>query len=216
MGDMKYRGSSTGRNGAGVSTLPTITFRPFSPSDRADVISLLTDLPALYPKGARWLQRRLDDVVEGRARCTLAVCHTAILGATIETPKGRKHMKLSTIFVRPTLRRCGVGSLLMDDCRRRWELSDLDEVIVTVALTRLREVAPLFRRTGFEMLAVEQARYGDERDEAVLRWCGARQLTSSSDVNQAGTRRCDLQWHKMLRIQTMLRSDSCGFDCTTL
>ena len=228
--ELKYRGPSTGDadNGGGVcstlrivkgvsvSTLPTIALRPFRPSDRADVTSLLTDLPALYPKGAKWLQRRLDDVVENRARCTLAVCGSAILGATIETPKGTKQTKLSTIFVRPALRRRGVGSLLMEDCRRRWDLSDLDDVIVTVACTRLPEVTPLFVRTGFEMVAIEQARYGDERDEAVLRWCGSRRLTSSSDVDQAGTRQCNLQWRKMFRIQTVLRSDSCGFDSTTL
>lgn len=200
----------------GVSVLPTIALRRFKPSDRADVTSLLTDLPALYPEGAKWLQRRLDDVIENRARCTLAVCHTAILGATIETPKGIRHMKLSTIFVRPAVRKRGVGSLLIDDCRRRWELSDLDDVTVTVAWMRLPEVTPLFRRAGFEMVAIEQARYGNERDEAVLRWCGSPHLTSSSDVDQAGARRCNLQWHKMLRIQTVLRSDSCGFDSPPL
>ena len=168
-GQLKYRGSSMGdtssggdvrsatrkTGGVGLSTLPTIALRPFRPSDRAGVTSLLTDLPALYPEGAKWLQRRLDDVVENRARCTLAVRHTAILGATIETPKGARHMKLSTIFVRPALRKRGVGSLLMEDCRRRWELSDLDDVIVTVAWARLPEVTPLFRRTGFEMVTID-------------------------------------------------------------
>ena len=228
LGRLKYWGSSPGTKEtayvsttrkierASAPTLPTIALRPFSRPDRAGVTSLLADLPALYPEGEKWLQRRLDDVVENRARCTLAVCQSAILGATIETPKGTRHMKLSTIFVRPAVRKRGVGSLLIEACRRRWELSDLEDVTVTVAWTRLPEVTPLFWHTGFEMVAIEQARYGDDRDEAVLRWRGSRHPASSSDVSQAGTRRGNLQLHQMLRIQAVPRSDSCGFNSPTI
>ena len=65
--------------------------------DRVGV--MLREIPLLYPGGKQWLGKRLDDVVEGHASCTLAVTESDLAGLTIETPKGKRRTKLSTIYV---------------------------------------------------------------------------------------------------------------------
>src|ERR1035438_4020745 len=139
--------------------------------DRTHMFELLSDLPSLYPGGGTWLERRLDDIEAGRARCTVAVSwNGSIVGATIETPKGRRTTKLSTIFVDRRFRRIGIGTSLLRCCRQRWIQTELDEVVVTVNSARLSELLPSAKAIGFHLAATERSRYGVDRHEAILKW----------------------------------------------
>jgi GNAT superfamily N-acetyltransferase len=142
--------------------------RPYEQESRSAVFALLQDLPRLYPKSEEWLQRRLSDVARGKARCTLAMASSTPIGVTIETPKGRHRLKLSTIYVHPLFRGKGVGTDLMVAAYRQWQLNEVDEVYVTADRNRAPDLGPLLSRFGFVMAAVEPKRYGPNRDEVVF------------------------------------------------
>jgi N-acetylglutamate synthase-like GNAT family acetyltransferase len=155
--------------GTDSNALP-ISLRPYRSTDLTSVFRLLRILPALYPGGDAWLDQRLADTVEGRARCTLAEVSGALAGVTIETPKGRHVAKLSTIWVDPSLRDAGVGTRLMQAASERWWRNDMYEVYVTAALTRAPVVYALIGKFGFEPVTIEWDRYGPFRHEAIFRW----------------------------------------------
>jgi ribosomal protein S18 acetylase RimI-like enzyme len=153
-----------------VSPAAQIELRPFRASDRARIFKLLSVLPSLYPDGAAWLDRRLNDVLARKARCTVAVAGPHIVGTTIESPKGHLRTKLSTIYVHPNYRRRNIGTRLLTQCRSDWFRESLDTVYVTLDLQCARELLPLFTLFGFKFEALELERYGAERHEMVLRW----------------------------------------------
>lgn len=149
---------------AAPRALLNVSLRPLGPSDVDDVKHLLSDLPVDYPGGDQWLARRLIDVLEGAAACTLATVSGRVVGVTIGTPK-RRATKLSTIFVEPAFRRSGVGSRLLDAFLA--EASPGAETYVTVADHKWRDLSPLLRSRGFVATALESDRYGPGRDEVV-------------------------------------------------
>jgi GNAT superfamily N-acetyltransferase len=150
----------------------SFVLRPYDRADRARVTQLLRFLPELYPNGDLWLQRRLSDVERGTALCTVAVVggSQSLAGLTIETPKARGSVKLSTIYVRPECRLHGIGSLLLRRAHQRWAQAAVRSAHVTVDQSRLDSLAPLLRSTHFMFVAVERGRYAPERTEYVYRW----------------------------------------------
>lgn len=144
--------------------------RPYSVRDQSAVFALLHDLPMLYPGGGAWLERRLEDVLQRRARCTLAVTANGPIGIVIETPKERGRLKLSTIFVDFSFRGIGVASSLMTECRRIWMQKGVERVHVTADLKRVPTLLPLLRKNGFRLASVVYERYGPSRHEAVFNW----------------------------------------------
>lgn len=148
----------------------SIYLRSFTRYDRASVFSLLSFLPTLYPKGSSWLDSRLDDVLTGRARCTLAVTPWEVAGVTIETPKGAKRLKLSTIYVNPRFRGLGVGASLLRHCKAKWEQEGLSGVHVTADTRRLDALLPLLTSHSFSVTAIDKERYGPNRDEMIFNW----------------------------------------------
>jgi len=146
-------------------------FRPYSPSDRSAVFRLLSILPSLYPEGDLWLERRLQDVSRGKARCMIADTRRwGAVGLTIETPKGPHKVKLSTIFVDPCFRGYGIGSALLRYCRENWTREKLRNVYMTADLRSAGVMLPLVTRFGFELVTTEFNRYGRDRHEMVLSW----------------------------------------------
>jgi GNAT superfamily N-acetyltransferase len=126
--------------------------RPYRPADRYSVSAELSPiLDCLYPGGAKWLRRRLDDVERGRARATVAACGSRLAGVSIETPKEERRIKLSTLWVRPSWRRTGVGTSLLEDCRLRWLKSDTPRADVTCASSAASDLAPLLHASGFRL-----------------------------------------------------------------
>src|SRR4051812_7784147 len=59
--------------------------RPYSASDRLRLERVLALLPSLYPDGDRWLRRRLDEVEEGAAQCTVVEQGSRLIAVAIET-----------------------------------------------------------------------------------------------------------------------------------
>jgi ribosomal protein S18 acetylase RimI-like enzyme len=153
---------------------PLIASEPLRRYTSADRGIMLRDLGAalrpLYPNSGHWLARRLDDVEEGRAGCTLSRDLIGLRAATIETPKGSGELKLSTIWVAERARCRGLGTRLLDDCRGRWLASDLERVWVTAGGPAAAQVAKLVLSRGFRFATIERGRYGEGRDEQVFVW----------------------------------------------
>lgn len=148
-----------------------VSLKSYEPSDRAQLVWLLSILPRIYPQGDVWLARKLDDVLKGKARCTLAVTGTGlVIGVTIETPKGRRVAKLSTLFVHESFRERGVGGLLLGAARDRWIENGIQRVHGTLDAGASSQVLPNLQKIGFVAESVEKDRYGDGRDEAVVVW----------------------------------------------
>ena len=87
------------------STDSAVTLRSYRRSDKPALFRMLCFIDSRYPDGFAWLDRRLDDVADDRALCTVAVARGELVGVTIETPKGRNMIKLSTLWVEPRVAR---------------------------------------------------------------------------------------------------------------
>jgi GNAT superfamily N-acetyltransferase len=146
------------------------TIRPYAAADRLRVFSMLRILPVLYPGGFAWLEQRLSDVIDGKARCTLAVWGSQLLGIAIESLKGQYRIKLSTLWVEPCYRGIGVGSRLLLDCQRNWIRHDISEAYITMDVDRRHLLVPVLSRLGFREIAMCHSRYGLDRDELVMSW----------------------------------------------
>src|SRR4051812_11860987 len=95
--------------------------RPYRQGDRALVLrDLAPVLAAAYPGGDHWLARRLDDVAAGAAKCDMVCTGNHLAAIAIETPKGERKIKLSTLWVADAVRGRGLGARLLDHCRRSW------------------------------------------------------------------------------------------------
>lgn len=148
---------------------PAGPLRPYEDRDRAVVLrSLAATLEAAYPGGGEWLEARLTDVSNGLAACSVVRQRSHLLGLTIQTPKGTRRVKLSTIWVAPSVRHRGVGARLIDGCEQRWRALELDSVDVTVRSSAASSIGRLLLPRGFEVAALERDRYGVGRDEYVL------------------------------------------------
>jgi ribosomal protein S18 acetylase RimI-like enzyme len=141
---------------------------PYTLAWHGPVSSLLCELPFLYPRGDEWLTRRLMDVCRGRAICHLAVRNGDLLGVAIETPKGSRGWKLSTLLVDERSRRQGVGQKLVGTCWKGWVQSGISRNIVTVRKGREKALLGLLRPFGFRIIAEHVDRYGPGRSEVVL------------------------------------------------
>jgi ribosomal protein S18 acetylase RimI-like enzyme len=131
------------------------------------VTALLHDLPRDYPGAESWLKRRLRDSLNGEAESWIAEVDGWPAGVVILTPKTTA-LKLSTIYVEPRFRGCGVGALLMDHALERAALHRIDETYVTVAHHTVPLLQPLLDSRGFARVALERHRYGWGRHEAIF------------------------------------------------
>lgn len=143
-----------------------LAMRSLDGDDVDEVKRILVALPVDYPGGDQWLERRLVDVLDGRATCELATLGGRVVGLTIGTPKGQA-TKLSTIYVVPTARRVGVASALLDSFIAQACSNGDREIYVTAAHHRWPELQRLFESRGFIVSAVEFDRYGPGRHEVV-------------------------------------------------
>lgn len=151
---------------------PAVRGRPQSRDlihdDLRRVQSLLAVLPHLYPAGDTWLDRRLDDVLAGRARCTLVEVDNVVAGVAIETPKAFDRIKLSTFLIAEEYRNAGVGGSLIRFLHGRWVHDAVGQVHVTVAEHHHDQVRRAFAPVGFLTVAHEVDRYGPGRNEYVM------------------------------------------------
>jgi ribosomal protein S18 acetylase RimI-like enzyme len=145
-----------------------VEFVPYNASYHRAAFDLLRELPSLYPGGAQWLETRLQDVLSGKAECTVAKAADRAVGILIGTPKGKRRIKLSTLYVHPHYRRQHVATKLLDLSWARWMQQGIDQVNVTVRHTRLDSLARTLTPYGFEVVRIEKNRYGEGEDEAIL------------------------------------------------
>lgn len=127
-------------------------------------------LRAYYPRGDLWLGSRLDDVQDGRARAHLALVDHKLAGVAIETPKCEGQIKLSTLWVAPSVRQCGLGTALLHGCTRNWLMAGTPRAWLTVGAAARRGLTALLSTHGFRQTAFEPHRYGPGRHEWVLHW----------------------------------------------
>jgi len=141
--------------------------RDYRRDDRAALLRLLTIVPRLYPNGVEWLLRRLDDVESRKASCTLVCKNEKIGGVLIDTDKGLRSKKISTLFVADNLANQGLGSLLFSSCKMRWLRSGIEKLHITVAGQRRPNIEKFLVARNFQPIAFEPGRYGPMRDEIV-------------------------------------------------
>jgi predicted transcriptional regulator/GNAT superfamily N-acetyltransferase len=156
--------------------------RPYLASDRPMVTRALQSLPALYPNGRRWLRQRLDDAEVGAALVLLMYANHMLVGVLIETPKGLRSRKLSTLWVRPSHRGRGIGAGVLRRRMDAWRAAHLDEVYCTVPLVPGNGALACLLKVGFEVTAVAKDRYTVDRDEAILTWRPAGCSSASSEL----------------------------------
>ena len=143
--------------------------RSYEAADRYQVKKLLSGLPALYPNGDTWLERRLGELQDPGPRCTVVQRGPEIVGVAIETPKPRNRLKLSTLFIATGARREGHGSHLLAFLCDRWDRESLDVVTVTAAQELMPGVGAFFETADFEHFLTALDRYGLDRHEVVMR-----------------------------------------------
>src|SRR5947207_1925570 len=95
--------------------------RPLYRSDVKRAVRLLSPtLDRLYPKGALLFERRLGEVLVGKAFSTLVCVNGRVVGMATEVPKGDHRLKISTLWIHPQVRRKGLGFLLAGFLIQRW------------------------------------------------------------------------------------------------
>jgi GNAT superfamily N-acetyltransferase len=149
----------------------SVRFRPYRSSDRPKAVRLLPFIDDRYPAGSAWLNRRLSDCADGKATCTLAENVIGdLVGVAIETPKGARTIKLSTLWVAPSARGRGIGTALVGSLITKWNRAEIEESWVTVGLRYsdllIRTLEPL----GFAPIGLAIDRYIEGESELVLGW----------------------------------------------
>lgn len=148
----------------------TLELHRLTPCTTAAVVGLLPVVSHRYPGGRAWLTRRLDDALMGRARCTLATLGRYVAGATIETPKGYRRMKLSTLWVAPWARHQGVGGTLLRHAIAQWHVDNVEEAWLTVGLQHSQSVVAVTSHYGFLTIGIAIGRYREGESELILGW----------------------------------------------
>ena len=157
-----------------------LSYRPYSRADRTLVFEMLPMIGQLYPGGVGWLNRKLNDVEDGRARCTLVQLGRWPAGLAIETPKGQRHVKLSTLVVPTAFRGKGVGTGLVSWLCAKWLSDDIETTHLTMPLAAANSVKPVFLACGFQDTAVCRDRYGNDRHELVMSWSPQQRTVTNS------------------------------------
>lgn len=140
--------------------------------DTQAVRTLLAPIDVKYPCGFIWLDKRLDDIADGRADLWQLTSGGILAALAIVTPKGRHQSKLSTFIVAEHIRNRGVGRQLLAQLTWHWLENNIDSVHVTVDESDL-ETGSFFSRNGFHPMEASSVSYGHERRDKVFRWKSA-------------------------------------------
>lgn len=135
---------------------------------RRSVVDLLDFLPALYPDGAEWLERRLDDVERGDAWCSLLQDGGEIVGVALGVLKSNLQFKICTLYVRPESRHQGGGASLVWEMRRIALMCGAQGSYITAAHTVSEDLWRTLEPAGFCPQVTQLDRYGVGRHETVF------------------------------------------------
>jgi|SoiMethySBSTD1v2_1073268.scaffolds.fasta_scaffold591843_2 N-acetylglutamate synthase-like GNAT family acetyltransferase len=136
---------------------------PVTRPDRGEVRRLLACLDERYPAGLDWLERRLDDVEVGRAWAWRAGSGRTALGFAITTPKGKRCIKLCTLYVAPAARGFGIGRGLLQAVMDEFRKSEVESAFVTVDEGD-RETQGFFAAHSFSRLNDVRRAYNERFD----------------------------------------------------
>jgi ribosomal protein S18 acetylase RimI-like enzyme len=153
--------------------------RAYHPSDRAAVLGLLASLSARYPGATEWLQRRLTDVEEGQARCTVVEVDGTLGAVMIETPKPPHQIKMSTLYVSEDCRHMGLAQLLIRHAQPLWAKEGITRVYSSVDSSH--PSLPFYTKLGWVVTDVAPGRYAADRDELVVELRGSLGPSATSD-----------------------------------
>jgi len=121
-----------------------------------------------YPNGSDWLDRRLDDVENGRADYATLNWGQLSVAHALMTPKGRNRWKLCTFYLPDWARHRGIGRIFLRHLQRRWMLIGAEQVAVTVDVEAER-TGQFFVMNDFHRLGGHVS-YGSDRNDAVFVW----------------------------------------------
>ncbi|MQA66926.1 MAG: GNAT family N-acetyltransferase [Alphaproteobacteria bacterium] len=141
--------------------------REYHRYDRPQIRRMLYFLPDLYPGAAEWLENRLEDVDRERAYCSVVSQGGWVRGVLLETPKGRRRSKISTLFIEPQMVGLGLGAKLIERHRKRWLQYELESITITVPKSRIRHTGLFLVKHGFRHETLLFDHYGHGRDEAI-------------------------------------------------
>jgi len=147
-----------------------IVIRPYLPADRTQIFWLLPRLASTYPGGLEWLDGKLHAARDGLVTCLVATLANRAIGVLIESPKGARAAKLSTLAVAAPFRRLQIGTQLVAIRKSVWCMNEIEKIHVTMEADLAPSVGPFFARFGFTETAWCVDRYGPGRDELVMSW----------------------------------------------
>ncbi len=136
--------------------------------DRRQVFSLLNDINTVYPCGFEWLDEKFNDILLRKAYGVGLFAAGDLVGLGIETPKGVREVKLSTLKVRADKRNCGVGFVLMNHLKKRWLKNSVDKAIVTVETSNIGTKNYLKKYGNFTTIDTLSNKYKTGSSEDIL------------------------------------------------
>jgi hypothetical protein len=147
--------------------------RPFTPSDSIALYRLTQQFPLNYPNHFNWLDKKIDEVLSGRATCHVICRGADIVGMAIETPKGKRNQKLNLFYFGRKLGLKQIGKLLFNHLAARWEFKKIDMVYGTVPMQTAAEKLDgathrYFLARGADHIAHIEGLYHPDKVEAVL------------------------------------------------
>jgi ribosomal protein S18 acetylase RimI-like enzyme len=141
------------------SSFDAVWTRSWQQGNRGSIFDLLRFLPSYYPGADDWLERRLNEVERGQAACTIGGVGRTIGGVLIETPKGKRTAKISTLYVRSNFAGYGLGSRLLHRHRQKWIRDGIDCAYVTVASERMPAISGFLEAHSFNLTRRIWSRY---------------------------------------------------------
>lgn len=121
-------------------------------------------LPLLYPDQTEWLDRRLQDILEGRAFLRTHYHYQKLVGVVIGIHKPADRYKICTLYVHPEYRDMGIGGQLLDAAIKDARGS---QVYITGPRVRRDDLILALRSRGIELHTTIPNRYGPDHYEDV-------------------------------------------------
>jgi ribosomal protein S18 acetylase RimI-like enzyme len=167
----------------GAYNLNVVQIRSLSPSDPIDSTFVQQELLSLmrpafglyYPSFDAWFQQKLVPGFFAAKRAILIANERGFVGVSVvRLPERGRVSKISSLYVQPKYRGCGVGSNLMRSTLELLDRSERSYSIITVPEESLegrdgQRFSLILSKFGFEKVAEVQNKYRVGKTETVFR-----------------------------------------------